>query len=281
MNQEQQNKIIAAIITLLFMLLLFLMLWFVLISIPQPEEDEGIEVAFGVVEDAGGYEAQQSEAVPIPSEATPPPPAFTPSNNDLMTQEDEESLQLARQREEQKRKERELAEAERLQREKERAEAEAKAKAEAEARAKAEAERKAKEQAAKDKADAIWQRIGRSGNGGGSGDNSNGSGTGKGDGQPGNPVGRGSQGAATWSLAGRECKSVAQPSNNFNQEGKVVVSIQVDAAGNVSSAAVGNGTTVSDYATQQIALKAARETKFSASESKIQIGTITYIFKFK
>lgn len=274
MNREQQNKIIAAIITLLFMLLLFLMLWFVLISIPQPEEDEGIEVAFGVVEDAGGYEAQQSEAVPIPSEATPPPPASTPSNNDLMTQEDEESLQLARQREEQKRKERELAEAERLQREKERAEAEAKAKAEAEARAKAEAERKAKEQAAIAKASQFGSLFGNSGSASGSGD-------GKGSGQKGNPVGRGSQGAATWSLAGRECKSVAQPSNNFNQEGKVVVSIQVDAAGNVSSAAVGNGTTVSDYATQQIALKAARETKFSASESKIQIGTITYIFKFK
>ena len=78
--------------------------------------------------------------------------------------------------------------------------------------------------------------------------------------------GKGCEGSATWSLAGRECKSVAQPSNNFNQEGKVVVSIQVDAAGNVVSAVIGNGTTISDYPTIQIALKAARESKFSASK---------------
>lgn len=277
MNREQQNKIIAAIITLLFMLLLFLMLWFVLISIPQPEEDEGIEVAFGVVEDAGGYEAQQSEAVPIPSEATPPPPASTPSNNDLMTQEDEESLQLARQREEQKRKERELAEAERLQREKERAEAEAKAKAEAEARAKAEAERKAKEQAAIDKAAQLGARFGNSGN-------TSGSGAGHGDGQQGNPVGKGSggDGGHSWRLSGRDCKAMPKPSNNFNQDGKVTVRIQVDAAGNVIGASVDDThTTISDYATRQLAVRAAKEAKFSESSVKNQIGTITYIFKFK
>lgn len=274
MTKERQNKIIAAIIAFIFMILLWLLLWFIYIGIPQPEEDEGIEVAFGVVEDAGGYMAQQSEAVPIPAEATPPPPATAPSDNDLMTQEDEEALQLARQREEKKRKERELAEAERLQRERERAEAEAKARAEAEARAKAEAERQAKEQAAIAKASQFGSLFGNSGNASGSGD-------GKGSGQKGNPVGHGSVGAASWSLVGRECKSMAQPSNNFRQEGKVVVSIQVDAAGNVVSASETTGTTVSDYSTIQIALKAARETKFSASSSKVQIGTITYIFKFK
>ena len=275
MNKEQRNKLYAALAALLSLLVLFLLLWFIYIGIPQPEEDEGIEVAFGVVENAGGYESTPSEAVPLPAEATPPPAPSAPSSNDLMTQDDEESLRLARQREEQQRRERELAEAERLQREKERAEAEAKARAEAEARAKAEAERQAKEQAAIANANKFGSLFGNNGA------NANGSGDGKGEGQKGNPVGRGSNGAATWSLAGRECKSMPQPSNNFKQEGKVVVSIQVDAAGNVTSASVGNGTTVSDYATQQIALKAAREAKFSSSSSNIQIGTITYIFKFK
>ena len=267
MNKEQRNKLYAALAALLSLLVLFLLLWFIYIGIPQPEEDEGIEVAFGVVENAGGYESTPSEAVPLPAEATPPPAPSAPSSNDLMTQDDEESLRLARQREEQQRRERELAEAERLQREKERAEAEA--------RAKAEAERQAKEQAAIDNANKYGPLFGNNGA------NANGSGDGKGEGQKDNPVGRGSNGAATWSLAGRECKSMPQPSNNFKQEGKVVVSIQVDAAGNVTSASVGNGTTVSDYATQQIALKAAREAKFSSSSSNIQIGTITYIFKFK
>ena len=85
----------------------------------------------------------------------------------------------------------------------------------------------------------------------------------------------------TWSLAGRECKYMPQPSNNFRQEGKVVVGIQVDAAGNVIAAYIANGTTVTDYASQQIALKAAREAKFSSSSANLQVGTISYIFKFK
>ena len=99
-------------------------------------------------------------------------------------------------------------------------------------------------------------------------------------GPKGQPVGRGTNGN-TWSLAGRECKYMPRPSNNFKQEGKVVVGIQVDAAGNVIAAYIANGTTVTDYSTQQIALKAARETKFSSSSNNIQIGTISYIFKFK
>lgn len=100
-------------------------------------------------------------------------------------------------------------------------------------------------------------------------------------GQKGKPVGYGKSGGSSWSLAGRECKHMGRPSNNFRQEGRVVVSIQVDAAGNVVSASESNGTTISDYATIQIALKAAKETKFSTSRDEIQIGTITYIFKFK
>ena len=136
---------------------------------------------------------------------------------------------------------------------------EVKSKAEAEARAKAEAERKAKEQVAIAKASQLGSTFGSSGK----------------------PVGRGNSGAVTWSLAGRECKAMSHPSNNFSQEGKVVISIQVNEDGDVVSAAIGNGTTVSDYATQQIALKAARETKFSEGETKVQIGTITYVFKFK
>ena len=260
MNQEQQNKTQALCGSFIFMVLLFLFLWFMTISIPVPEEDEGIEVAFGAVQDAGGFESRQSEAVPVPAQTAPAPAKPVPSNNDLMTQEDEESLALQRAQDEKRRHEQELALAEqqRLEREK------------------AEAERQAKEQAAIDKAkDVVDDLFPKNGN------NANGSGDGKGDGQKGNPVGRGSQGAGAWSLAGRECLTMGQPSKDFKQEGVVVVNIQVDAAGNVTSATVGAGTYVSDNATLQIALKAARETKFSKGSSNIQIGTITYTFKFK
>lgn len=84
-----------------------------------------------------------------------------------------------------------------------------------------------------------------------------------------------------YNLAGRTCRYYAKPSNDFKQEGKVVVNFNVDSDGNVISASACDGTTVSDYSTLRIALKAARETKFSPSTTELQTGTITYIFKFK
>ena len=55
------------------MVLVFLLLWFMRLYYVQPYEEEGIEVAFGEVEDAGGYMAEQSEAVPMPSPETAAP----------------------------------------------------------------------------------------------------------------------------------------------------------------------------------------------------------------
>jgi TonB family protein len=66
----------------------------------------------------------------------------------------------------------------------------------------------------------------------------------------------------------------------FNQEGKVVVQIRVNAAGNVIDAREAKGGNVSDKQTIQIALDAARRAKFTEGDHD-QIGTITYIFKIK
>ena len=70
-----------------------------------------------------------------------------------------------------------------------------------------------------------------------------------------------------------------QPSNNFNQEGKVVVQVRVNAAGDVIAASIVDGTTVTDKKTRQMALDAAKKAKFTEGNDE-QIGTITYIFKF-
>jgi TonB family protein len=67
------------------------------------------------------------------------------------------------------------------------------------------------------------------------------------------------------------------PSNNFRQEGKVVVQIRVNAAGEVVNATITGGD-ISDKQTQQLALEAARKAKFTEGDHD-QIGTITYIFK--
>lgn len=97
--------------------------------------------------------------------------------------------------------------------------------------------------------------------------------------QCGNPVGHGSLGGNSWSLQGRGIRgTMPMPSPNFKQEGKVVVQIRVNAAGNVVSATIVNGTTITDKQTQQLALDAAKKAKFTEGETE-QIGTITYIFK--
>ena len=153
-------------------------------------------------------------------------------------------------------------------------EAEEKARLEAERKAReaAEAEKKAKEAEAIAKANQFGSLFGQSGNTTGSGDS-------QGNGQKGNPIGHGSVGGNSWSLAGRGIKgTLPTPSNNFKQEGKVVVQIRVNAAGQVIDARETTGGTISDKQTVQLALEAARKAKFTEGDHD-QIGTITFIFK--
>ena len=269
MTKKQERHIVATVGTILFMLLIFLLLWLVRLYAVVPEQEEGVEIAFGEVEEAGGYMAEESEAVPLPApEPAAPVLPSAPSDNDLMTQEDEEALAL-RKAQEEKEKARKQAEAERLQREKEER---ARMEAERKAREAAEAERRAKEAEAVAKANQMGSLFGNSGNNSGSGDS-------QGAGQKGNPVGHGSSGGNSWSLAGRGIKgTLPQPSNTFNQEGRVIVEIRVNAAGQVVSA-VHKGGTISDKTTIQLALEAARKAKFTEGDHD-QIGTITYNFKF-
>lgn len=273
MTLKQKSNIIASIGTLIALLLLFLLLWFVYMGAPVLPEDEGIEVAFGDVREAGGYQPEpEHQSTPMES-VTPPPAPSKPTNNDLMTQEDEETLAVQRQRDKEE-KARKEAEAERLRQEKAKA---AQAEAARIAKEKALAEQKAKEQAAKDKAAAMGSLFGNNAAG------AQGTGDSKGEGQKGNPVaGYGTSGGNSWSLAGRSIKgALPKPKNEFNQDGKVVVSIWVLADGTVKDAQLARGTNVSDKATLQLALNAARKAKFSESDKSIQTGTITYNFKFK
>jgi TonB family protein len=92
-------------------------------------------------------------------------------------------------------------------------------------------------------------------------------------------VGHGLSGGNSWSLSGRGIKgTLPQPANTFNQEGRVIIEIRVNAAGNIVSAVVKGGN-ISDKQTQQLALEAARKAKFTEGDHD-QIGTITYNFKF-
>lgn len=105
-----------------------------------------------------------------------------------------------------------------------------------------------------------------------------GSDTGIGNGSQYSPEGRGAVGDNSWSLSGRKLIALPRPSTEFNQEGRVVVQIHVNAAGEVIEAKCVEGTSISDYQARQCALNAAKKAKFSRGERE-QIGTITYTFK--
>ena len=255
MTQKTKRHIIASVGTALVMFLLFLLLWFVYLTAYVPEEEEGVEIAFGEVEEAGGYMAEQLEAMPLPAPepAAPVQPA-SPAEEEMLTSEEQEALAL-----DEAKKKREAEEKARLE-------------AERKAREAAEAEKKAKETEAIAKANQFGSLFGQSGNTTGSGDS-------QGNGQKGNPIGHGSVGGNSWSLAGRGIKgTLPTPSNNFKQEGKVVVQIRVNAAGQVIDARETTGGTISDKQTVQLALEAARKAKFTEGDHD-QIGTITFIFK--
>ncbi len=251
----------------MFLLLVFLFLWYVTLTAVKPIEEEGVEIAFGEVEDAGGYMPEESEAVPLPTpETTAPEQPAAPSDNDLMTQEDENALAL--------RKAQEEAEKARKQ-----AEAERKAKEEAEriAKEKALAEQKAKEDAAKEKANSLISGLGfgNTGNASGSGDN-------EGNGNKGNPVGKGNFGGKNYNLSGRTPKSIPDPIGVYNENAKVVVQIRVNSNGDVISAKSTTGTQTANTAIIKMAEDAARKSKWNAQPgAQDQVGTIEYNFLIK
>ena len=274
MDKNTKAKIESGLLTALIMALLFLLLWFVYIDAPRETEEEGVEIAFGDSNDGGGAEQQAVPMPAVPVTQAPPPTPQAPSQNDLMVQDDEESLQLAKQREEERKRRAEEEELIRKQRE-EQARIEAEQRAEQQRLAEERARKAAEEQEKRDKAAAFGGLFGNNQQG------AQGSGTTQGASQQGsqNPVGHGKIGGNSWSLAGRNIKSLPKPSTQFNQEGKVVVNIQVNGAGKVISATICEGTTVSEYQTKQVALEAARKAEFTPSDNKIQVGTITYTFK--
>lgn len=273
MTKETQSHIIALAGTILSMCLIFLLLWLLQVNAPLPVEDEGIVVAFGNAEDGGGMpDVRPLDAVTQVEQIPAPAAPARPSSNDLMVQDDEESLQLAKQAEDAKRK----AQEEELIRQ--RQQDQARAEAERIAKEKALAEQRAKEQQAIDKANQLAALFGQAGTAqGANAENASLSNTA---GVKGNPVGKGMgvSNGTQWSLYGRDVKRLPKPSDQFNQQGQVVVNIQVDAKGNVTNATIAEGTTISDRPTQQLALQAARQAKFTEGDTP-QIGKITYTFK--
>lgn len=93
-------------------------------------------------------------------------------------------------------------------------------------------------------------------------------------------VGGGNDGDNKWSLKGGDLVGdLPKPSNEFDQPGKVVIEIHVNANGDVVKAVEGRGNQVPAHMkTFKLAQKAAMQAKFTKGTDG-RTGTIEYIFK--
>lgn len=248
-KSEIQSAIATAIICGLILLILFLCG----MTAHRNEMDEGVMVSLGYA--AEGYGEQTPVPEPAPAQtptttAAPKQQSVTPTE-EMLTQEDPSVAIEAEKRRKQQ-------------------EEEARIRAEEEAKRVREAQIRAEQEAKQKKAGALtgsaFQNKG-SGQGGSQGST-----------QEGSPIGFGSQGGNSWSLSGRNLLGrLAQPSYKGNQEGVIVVQIRVDASGNVTSASITTGTTITDESMRKASVEAARKNRFS-SDTGVAIGTITYKF---
>lgn len=263
----QKSEIQGAIWTIIINgIIVLLLLLFGMTMDPPPEKDPGIEIAFG--DGLPGSPAEElsttpSQATQIQAAVPQPQPQAAP---EAITQEDPS---IAIEAERKKREKKEIQEQMRLEqlRIKEEQAREAAVKAAAAAR-----------DAKAAKANAL--ASGAFGGGGNSAAGNGPGGGGKGN-VPGNPLGKGSSGGNSWSLAGRDLNSTFyKPSYIGNQEGRIVISITVDKTGNVIAASVIQGSTISEESLREECKTAARKLKFSPSPKATgnAIGEIVYKF---
>lgn len=237
----EKSQYQSAIITAIVSLLILLILFLCGMKAQRNEMDEGVMVSFGDMDDGFGEQApQEVEENVSPQEAVTP--TVTPQPKPTVSQEKvmtQEDPSVVLERERKRKAE--------------------------------EAERVRKEEEAK-RAKAASVVRGALGNTGG------GQGEGSGDGKKGNPVGKGSDGGNSWSLAGRSLKGrLAQPSYQGNEQGVIVVAIRVDINGKVVDASIGTGTTITSESMRNAALAAAKKNVFTTGNSPA-VGTIIYKF---
>lgn len=302
--KNKKDKIKAGAATVLVHLLLALLLAFLTLSVAEPDkqDEDGVPVLLGQVEDAAGEdlsglpasnedvpEMEESAEEPV-EETTPempipepaPVPEPKPEAEPLITQDTERSIAAQRAAEEATRKKAAEEAARRVAEEA----ARKKAAEEAAQRAAEEAARKkAAEEAAKRAAanNRVAGAFGSAGNKGSSGNTD-------GNGNQGSPGGNSNAGQVNGvgglgtgpsaKVNNRTAVYLARPQYaDPNSEGTVLVSIQVSATGAVIKASVTSSTT-SSAALKNAAVAAAKQSKFSEGES-IENGTITYRFKLQ
>jgi TonB family protein len=286
----EKDKIYSFLGTVIFHLIILLILGFTVLRTVLPDEDSGILVNFGNVDAASGtFEPMYTGEVP-PQEISTPEPEYIPpvsspqpEPEDLITQNEEETVAIndAKRKAEERRKEEARLTEERRKREEARKETERLA--EEKRRQEAAAEQQRRQNVINDRV------AGAFGSGNAAGNNQGDAATGSGN--QGNPFGNSDHGANTgvggygsFNLNGRSIGSggLPRPTYNVQEEGRIVINITVDPKGNVISADIGRGTNIDNGSLRQSALDAARRAKFNSIQgANNQSGTITYNYTLK
>ena len=290
----KKNKVTGLVGTLVLHAVLLVLLFLIAISKPKAQEEGGVPVMLGNMEMAQGNadpytltDVDILDEPQLPTEVSAPEPVPTPPvESEMITQEDEPTVAVPKKETPKPTPKKEAVKKETPKKEpvipKEKAEAEKRAEAERLAAEKKAAEEKAAAEAA---AKRIAGAFGKGTQMGSKGNADSGNGI------QGSPTGNAAEGQTTgvggygtFDLNGRSLGpgGLPRPVYNVQEEGRVVVTITVNPAGQVIQTSINKRTNTVNAALRKAAEDAARKARFNAVGGvNNQTGTITYYFKLK
>jgi TonB family protein len=278
-NEHRKEKLVGLLGTLIVHGIVFLLLWLLFIRASVPQAESGVPVLLGsellAQGDGDKFEMTEVDVQPIPQEiSSQPENNFSQVGEEIISQDIEETIAIEPKKEE--KKEEKVTPSQPAEKN---APEQPKEKTEAELRA--EAERAAAEAAARSIAGAFGK--GNSMENRGEAETGKGiQGSTEGNSETGKPTGVGGYGS--FDLNGRTLGEggLPRPEYNVQDEGRVVVTIIVNPAGQVVSADIHRRTNTVNATLRKAALDAARKARFNVVNGvNNQSGTITYYFKLK
>ena len=284
MDRRKKGEYIGALGALLVHVAVIALLILVSFTVPQPDEDAGgVPVMMGNVDAASGFDDPSLVDVDIMDEDAAAPAETAPelpSEQDLLTQTEEETVTLKPKTEEPKKetvKPKEVVKPKEPVKKPEKTEAEKAAEAKRLAEEKAERERKAAEEAARKRVSGAFGKGAQmTGNKGTAASGTGTEGSKEGNSSTGAKTGTGGYG--TFDLGGRSLGtgSLPKPAYNVPEEGRVVVNITVNPAGVVNGTSINPQTHTVNSTLRKTAADAAKKARFHTVEGpNHQTGTIT------
>lgn len=280
----KQSKVTGIIGTLAFHVLVLLLLFLFKLAVPEKQEEGGVPVMLGNTELAQGnsdpYTMTEVDIMPQPETSVPEPVQPEPEvEQPMITQTDEPSIQVKEEKPKQEKPKVEKPKKETPKKPVEKPAEKPKEKTEAEKRAEAE---KAAAEAAANKIAGAFGKGSQMGSKGNAASGSGVQGSTQGNASDGNTHGVGGYG--TFDLNGRSLGpgGLPVPVYNVQDEGRVVITIVVNPAGQVISTSINKRTNTVNPALRKAAEEAARKARFNSVDGvNNQSGTITYYFKLK